>query len=87
MRGVSMVCASNAGVGAAADGYVYDPESLSAEQRMGDACAVCHMRWPRPRTALGVLPDGEQVFGCGDCAALVGAGSSRAADTRVFAAR
>ncbi|WP_306370369.1 hypothetical protein [Nocardiopsis sp. CC223A] len=81
------MCASDAGADAISDGYVYDPESLSAEQCTGDACAVCHTRWPRPRIALGVLPDGVSVFGCGDCAALVGAGAPVAADTRVFAAR
>ncbi|MFD6097486.1 hypothetical protein ACFVWN_14720 [Nocardiopsis flavescens] len=81
------MCASDARVEALSDGYVYDPERLSAEQCTGDACVVCHTRWPRPRTALGVLPDGGAVFGCGDCAALVGAGAPVAADTRVFAAR
>ncbi|CAL9547521.1 hypothetical protein SUDANB121_04385 [Nocardiopsis dassonvillei] len=81
------MCASDVRVDGVSDGYVYDPDSLSAEQCAGDACAVCHTRWPRPRIALGVLPDGGPVFGCGDCAALVGAGSPAAADSRLFAAR
>ncbi|MDE3720942.1 MULTISPECIES: hypothetical protein [Nocardiopsis] len=81
------MCASEAVSDAASDGYVYDPESLSAEQCTGDACVACHTRWPRPRIALGLLPDGAPVFGCGDCAALIGAGPLVAADSRVFAAR
>ncbi|MBB6118686.1 hypothetical protein FHS13_000618 [Nocardiopsis algeriensis] len=71
----------------ASDTYVYDPEALSAEQRMGDACAACHTRWPRPRRVLGVLPDGSQVFGCGECAAVMGLEAPTAVGERLFAVR
>ncbi|WP_394345498.1 hypothetical protein [Actinorugispora endophytica] len=37
---------------------------------MGDACAVCHTRWPRPRDPLGELPDGTEVYGCAECAEI-----------------
>jgi len=34
----------------------------------GDACVVCHKRWPRPRVRVGRLPDGSGVFACDECA-------------------
>jgi hypothetical protein len=46
----------------------FDPGVLSAAQRQGDACVVCHKKWPRPRTRIGLLPDGQGVFACDDCA-------------------
>ncbi|MEV5898214.1 hypothetical protein B0I32_10215 [Nonomuraea fuscirosea] len=46
----------------------FDPEGLSAAQRDGDACVVCHKRWPRPRVRVGCLPDDSAVLACGDCA-------------------
>lgn len=52
--------------------YVYDPSWLSGAQCMGDACVVCHTKWPRPRRVLGELPDGSHVFGCDECAGIVG---------------
>lgn len=71
----------------AIDAYVYDPDSLSWAQCMGDACVVCHAKWPRPRRVLGELPDGSSVFGCEECAGLVGAEPRIAAEERLFAAR
>ena len=56
----------------APDPYVYDPLTLTVTQREGNACAVCHARWPRPRRVLGVLPDGNPVHGCAECAELIG---------------
>ncbi|PKK13112.1 hypothetical protein [Thermomonospora sp. CIF 1] len=47
---------------------VFDPEALSAVQCEGDACVVCHKRWPRPRVRVGRLPDGSGVFACDECA-------------------
>ncbi|MBR8740727.1 hypothetical protein [Nocardiopsis sp. MG754419] len=52
--------------------YVYDPSLLSRAQCMGDACAVCHTKWPRPRRVLGELPDGAHVYGCDECAGIIG---------------
>ncbi|UOE21770.1 hypothetical protein NI17_000395 [Thermobifida halotolerans] len=52
------------------DGHVFTPEGLSDAQAMGEACVVCHARWPRPRHPLGVLPDGAPVYGCAECAQL-----------------
>jgi len=46
----------------------FDPGVLTAAQRQGDACVVCHKKWPRPRVRLGLLPDGQGVFACDDCA-------------------
>nr|WP_133740746.1 hypothetical protein [Actinorugispora endophytica] len=52
------------------DDEVFDPGSLTKAQVMGDACAVCHTRWPRPRDPLGELPDGTEVYGCAECAEI-----------------
>jgi hypothetical protein len=46
----------------------FDPVALSAAQRDGDACAVCHKRWPRPSVRVGRLPSGSGVFACAECA-------------------
>lgn len=46
----------------------FDPGALSAAQRVGDACVVCHKKWPRPRVRVGCQPDGSGVFACADCA-------------------
>ncbi|GHC75572.1 hypothetical protein GCM10007079_11030 [Nocardiopsis terrae] len=56
----------------ASESYVYDPSWLSRAQRMGDACAVCHTKWPRPRRVLGEQPDGSHVYGCDECAGIIG---------------
>ncbi|WP_082166900.1 hypothetical protein [Nocardiopsis sp. RV163] len=71
----------------AIDVEVYDPDSLSWAQCMGDACVVCHTKWPRPRRVLGELPDGSAVFGCEECADLVGAEPRVTAEERLFAVR
>jgi hypothetical protein len=44
--------------------------ALTEAQAMGEACAICHARWPRPRIALGILDDGGTAYGCDECAAL-----------------
>ncbi|WP_376767015.1 hypothetical protein [Spinactinospora alkalitolerans] len=62
----------------AEDTYVFDPGSLTTAQVMGDACAVCHAKWPRPRRPLGELPDGTGVYGCAECAGFVMAHNARA---------
>ncbi|MFG1999421.1 hypothetical protein ACGFNU_09785 [Spirillospora sp. NPDC048911] len=46
----------------------FDPGALSAAQRDGDACVVCHKKWPRPHVRVGSLPNGPGVFACADCA-------------------
>lgn len=50
------------------DELTFDPGALSAAQRDGDACVVCHKKWPRPRVRVGSLPGGPGVFACADCA-------------------
>ncbi|MCY9785474.1 hypothetical protein KIK06_16430 [Nocardiopsis sp. EMB25] len=87
MRGTSTVCATGARPDDTSETYLYDPEALTGDQRMGDACAVCHTQWPRPRRVLGQLPDGCHVFGCRECADLVGAGPGAASGRPVYAAR
>jgi len=81
------MCEPDTRSGSASDLYIYDPESLSAAQCMGDACAVCHVQWPRPRTILGVLPDGGRVLGCGECAELMGLTPRSRASGALTAAR
>jgi hypothetical protein len=54
--------------GTARDMLTFDPEGLTWAQRDGDACVVCHKRWPRPRVRVGRLPDASPVLACGDCA-------------------
>lgn len=49
----------------------FDPEGLSWAQREGDACVVCHKKWPRPRARVGRLPDDSAVLACHDCAAAM----------------
>ncbi|MFV2198911.1 hypothetical protein [Nocardiopsis sp. LOL_012] len=73
---MSTVCAAGARPDGASEIHVYDPETLTTAQRAGDACAVCHVKWPRPRRVIGVLPDGGRVRGCRDCADLVSAGTA-----------
>ncbi|WP_394354432.1 hypothetical protein [Nocardiopsis sinuspersici] len=70
----------------ATDTYVYDPSLLSWAQCMGDACVVCHAKWPRPRRRLGELPDGSRVFGCEECAGIIGVEPRVPTGERLFAA-
>ena len=49
------------------DEPTFDPDSLTAAQRDGHGCVVCHKRWPRPRIRVGRLPDGAGVFACDGC--------------------
>lgn len=50
---------------------MFDPGALSAAQRDGDACVVCHKKWPRPRVRVGCLPNGSGAFACADCAPVL----------------
>ncbi len=52
----------------ARDMLTFDPEGMSAAQRQGDACVVCHKRWPRPRVRVGRFPDDMTALACADCA-------------------
>jgi hypothetical protein len=54
--------------GTAQDMVTFDPDGLSCAQLEGDACVVCHKRWPRPRVRVGRLPDDAAVLACADCA-------------------
>ena len=47
---------------------LFDPAGLTVTQRDGDACVVCHKKWPRPRVKVGRLPDNAPVHACDDCA-------------------
>jgi hypothetical protein len=51
----------------ARSGPTFDPDGLTAAQRDGEACVVCHKKWPRPRAHVGRLPDDSRVFACDDC--------------------
>jgi hypothetical protein len=46
----------------------FDPKGLTIEQCWGEACVICHKKWPRPRVHVGRLPDDSRVFACDDCA-------------------
>jgi hypothetical protein len=46
----------------------FDPAGLTPVQREGDACVVCHKKWPRPRVKVGLLPNNAPVHACDDCA-------------------
>ncbi|MEU4228441.1 hypothetical protein AB0F17_29450 [Nonomuraea sp. NPDC026600] len=46
----------------------FDPDGLSCAQLDGDACVVCHKRWPRPRVRVGRFPDDAPAMACADCA-------------------
>ncbi|OLT28149.1 hypothetical protein BJF83_01320 [Nocardiopsis sp. CNR-923] len=81
------MCAADARPDDTSETYVYDPEVLTGDQRVGDACAVCHAQWPRPRRVLGRLPDGARVFGCHECADIIGADPAAASGHRVYAVR
>lgn len=72
MRGTSTMCEPVMQTATAPESYLYDPNRLSTAQCMGDACVVCHTKWPRPRRALGELPDGAHVYGCDECAGIIG---------------
>lgn len=45
----------------------FDPGGLTVAQREGNACVICHKRWPRPRFRVGRLPDDSPVRSCDDC--------------------
>ncbi|GGK83993.1 hypothetical protein Sme01_18140 [Sphaerisporangium melleum] len=53
---------------AARPNLTFDPHDLTRPQREGDACVVCHKKWPRPRVRVGRLPDDAPVMACEDCA-------------------
>ncbi|GII89784.1 hypothetical protein [Sinosporangium siamense] len=46
----------------------FDPGHLTSAQRDGDACVVCHKKWPRPRVRVGRLPSSAYVLACHECA-------------------
>ena len=54
--------------GAARLNLTFDLEDLTGPQRDGDACVVCHKKWPRPRIRVGRLPDDAPVMACEECA-------------------
>ncbi|MEU9887317.1 hypothetical protein [Sphaerisporangium sp. NPDC051011] len=54
--------------GAARLTLTFDPGDLTGPQRDGDACVVCHKKWPRPRVRVGRLPDNRPVMACDECA-------------------
>jgi hypothetical protein len=60
----------------------FDPAGLTAAQRHGSACVVCHKKWPRPRNRAGQLPCGTEVFACDDCAPALSEPVPRAARVR-----
>ncbi|MEV5413706.1 hypothetical protein AB0K60_33370 [Thermopolyspora sp. NPDC052614] len=58
----------------------FDPQELTLAQRDGDACVVCHRRWPRPRVRAGRLPDDTIIHACADCAEALAPLPPRAPD-------
>lgn len=72
MRGTSTMCEPDTRTDVTSQAYVYDPSRLSRAQCMGDACVICHTKWPRPRRVLGELSDGAHVYGCDECAEIIG---------------
>ncbi|GAB3449447.1 hypothetical protein GCM10027570_23920 [Streptomonospora sediminis] len=50
------------------DIHLCESGAFTFAQLMGNACAVCHARWPRPRHRIGESPDGEELLGCEECA-------------------
>ncbi|MBV2367104.1 hypothetical protein KUM37_27795 [Streptomonospora sp. NEAU-YY374] len=65
------MCGSDIKNGDTTDIHLFDPGSLSTAQMMGDACAVCHVRWPRPRHPIGGSPEGGELYGCDECAGFL----------------
>ncbi|MFI6601372.1 hypothetical protein ACIBHX_34425 [Nonomuraea sp. NPDC050536] len=49
----------------------FDPEGMSSAQLFGEACVVCHKKWPRPRVRVGRFPDDTAVLACADCAEAI----------------
>lgn len=78
MSGLSTMCHPGTTDAETTDTYIFDPAELSAKQSMGGACAVCHVRWPRPRVPMGALPDGSRVYGCAECASAITAHTAQA---------
>ncbi|GAA4940814.1 hypothetical protein GCM10023224_23230 [Streptomonospora halophila] len=68
MSGLSIMCDSDIENTDTTDIHLFDAGALTVSQLMGEACAVCHARWPRPRHRIGVSSDGGAVFGCRECA-------------------
>ncbi len=60
----------------------FDPHELTLAQRDGDACVVCHRRWPRPRVRAGRLPDDTIIHACDDCAEALAPLPPRTPDDR-----
>ncbi|MBB4705480.1 hypothetical protein [Sphaerisporangium siamense] len=58
-------------VGASRRSSTFDPGGLTGPQRDGDACVVCHKKWPRPRIRVGRLPSGTPVMACEECAKVL----------------
>lgn len=54
-------------IGTARSMLTFDSEGLSRAQRDGDACVVCHKKWPRPRVRVGRFPDNTAVLACHEC--------------------
>ena len=46
--------------------------TLTAEQAVGEACGICHARWPLPQIPLREPTDGATIYVCRDCGELAG---------------
>ena len=49
----------------------FDSTALTITQRHGNACVICHKKWPRPRIRAGQVPCGSEVYACDDCALVL----------------
>jgi len=68
LSGLSIMCDSDIENSDTTDIHLFGAGSLTFAQLMGDACAVCHSRWPRPRHRLGEPAEGGELLGCEECA-------------------
>ncbi|MDS1270605.1 hypothetical protein RIF23_09875 [Lipingzhangella sp. LS1_29] len=54
-------------------------EALTAEQAIGEACGICHARWPLPQVPLVESAEDAPLYVCRDCATLAGVATPRPA--------
>ncbi|KIH98366.1 hypothetical protein LP52_14385 [Streptomonospora alba] len=52
------------------DIHLIDAGALTVAQLVGEACAACHARWPRPRHRLGASSEGDELLACRECVGI-----------------
>ncbi|MBB5999661.1 hypothetical protein [Streptomonospora salina] len=86
MSGLSIMCDSDIENADTGDIHLFDAEALTIAQLVGEACAVCHARWPRPRHRIGASSEDDELFGCRECAEIA-ADHDSGASQRALVAR